>query len=232
MTIIRTPRKERNFTILSNEVCRDTRLSMKALGLLVRLLSRPDNWNTNSESLAREFSVGRDQIRTVMNELSEFGYLQLVKKQDMSGHWSSTWYVYEEPHDFSITIEPKPEKPVVGKPSLGESGANTRTDLTRTDNKPSFLDVQQENTLFEIFWKAYPRKTNKAFARKCFDKAKVTQELLDKMLIAIAKQKKTSQWQMLEYIPHPSSWLNGERWEDEVTLPTSTNADYNKLRLL
>jgi hypothetical protein len=92
--------------------------------------------------------------------------------------------------------------------------------------------VRQEDNLFETFWKAYPRKTNKAFARKCFDKAKVSQELLDKMLVAIAKQKKTSQWQMLEYIPHPSSWLNGERWEDEITLPTSTNADYNKLRLL
>lgn len=232
MTIIRAPRKERNFTILSNEVCRDTRLSMKALGLLVRLLSRPDNWNTNSESLAREFGVGRDQIRTVMNELSDFGYLQLVKKQDAAGHWNSTWYVYDEPHDFNITIEPKPEKPVAGKPSFGESGANTRTDLTRTDNKQSFIDVQQKSVLFDIFWKAYPRKSNKAFARKCFEKAKVDQELLDKMLKAIAQQKKSTQWQKAEYIPHPSTWLNGERWDDEVATVKPDRSAYDKLRML
>ena len=232
MTIIRAPRKERNFTILSNEVCRDTRLSMKALGLLIRLLSRPDNWNTNSESLAREFAVGRDQIRTVMNELSEFGYLQLVKKQDAAGHWNSTWYVYDEPHDFNIIIEPKPEKPVVGKPSSGESGANTRTDLTSTDNKLTLIDVRQENVMFESFWKAYPRKTNKAFAKKCFDKVKVDEELLNKILKAIEQQKKSEQWKNPQYIPHPSSWLNGERWEDEVTLPKTGLTDYNKLRML
>lgn len=78
--------------------------------------------------------------------------------------------------------------------------------------------VRQGNPLFEQFWKAYPKKTNKAFARKVFDKLKVDQALLDKMLKAIAAQIKTT-WKDKDpqYIPHPSTWLNGERWEDEVT---------------
>jgi hypothetical protein len=135
MTIIRSPRKERNFTILSNEVCLDSRLSMRALGLLVRLLSRPDNWNTNSESLAREFGVGRDQVRNVLSELRDFGYMKLVKSQNASGQWITTWHVFDEPTEDTVDFKPEPENQGAGKPQSGESGPNTRTDLTRTDNK-------------------------------------------------------------------------------------------------
>jgi hypothetical protein len=78
--------------------------------------------------------------------------------------------------------------------------------------------VRQGNPLFEQFWKAYPKKTNKAFARKVFDKLKVDQELLTKMVQALNAQIKTI-WKDKDpqYIPHPSTWLNGERWEDEIS---------------
>lgn len=77
---------------------------------------------------------------------------------------------------------------------------------------------QQEKHLFEEFWKRYPRKTNKGFARKVFDKLKVDDDLLKKMIHAIEQQKRSEQWKNPQYIPHPSTWLNGERWEDEVQL--------------
>jgi len=35
------------------------------------------------------------------------------------------------------------------------------------------------------------------------------------MLETITWQKKLIQWQDPSYIPHPSTWLNQERWEDE-----------------
>ena len=76
--------------------------------------------------------------------------------------------------------------------------------------------LQQGNDLFEVFWKAYPRKTNKGFAKKVFVKLKIDDELLCKILKAIEQQKRSEQWKNPQYIPHPSTWLNGERWEDEV----------------
>ena len=73
---------------------------------------------------------------------------------------------------------------------------------------------------FDTFWKAYPRKTSKANALKAFPKAldKVT---LDKMLSAITEQKKQTQWKKDGYafVPHPASWLNGERWNDVPVIP-------------
>lgn len=223
MTIIRSPRKERNFTVLSNTVCLDYRLSMRALGMLVRLLSRPDNWKTNSECLAREFGVGRDQIRNTLNELQEFGYMQLVKSQNELGHWSSVWYVFEEAHEAL----PKPENQGLGEPQSGESGSITRTDLTRTDNKlyvlPNTVNTVIKDEEFDLFWRAYPRKTNKAFAQKVFRKIAFTEELLLTMMQALQNFPFSKDPQ---YIPHPSTWLNGRRWEDESVAEPS---DYEKM---
>ena len=35
------------------------------------------------------------------------------------------------------------------------------------------------------------------------------------MLSAVVDYKETEQWQNERFIPHASTWLNGERWEDE-----------------
>lgn len=77
---------------------------------------------------------------------------------------------------------------------------------------------KETSKLFDQFWSAYPRHEAKATAQKAFDKCNPTEELLQKMLLAIVKQKKSAQWQEDggKYIPHPATWLNQKRWEDEV----------------
>lgn len=67
---------------------------------------------------------------------------------------------------------------------------------------------------FEMFWRAYPRRIGKGAARKAFDRA-IRKTTLATMLHAIAEY--------IEHKPawadycHPSTWLNGERWDDEWT---------------
>lgn len=71
---------------------------------------------------------------------------------------------------------------------------------------------------FDEFWTAYPRKVSKPAARKAFDKIKPDDELLKTMLTAIAKQKLSDQWTKDNgnYIPYPATWLNNQRWLDEL----------------
>lgn len=71
---------------------------------------------------------------------------------------------------------------------------------------------------FQKFWVAYPKKIGKAKAKKIFKKLKMTDDLLDKIINALTKQKQSKQWlkENGEYIPHPSTWLNQERWEDVI----------------
>jgi hypothetical protein len=70
---------------------------------------------------------------------------------------------------------------------------------------------------FDGFWAAYPRKVGKDAARKAFDKRKPDSTLLAQMLSAIARQIDTEQWRKDggQFIPHPATWLNEGRWQDE-----------------
>jgi len=74
-----------------------------------------------------------------------------------------------------------------------------------------------QDSRFDRFWAAYPRKISKGHARKAWDKIKPDEQLLARMLAAIGRAKTSAQWRKDDgqYIPHPATWLNGERWEDD-----------------
>ena len=71
---------------------------------------------------------------------------------------------------------------------------------------------------FDEFWKCYPRKVGKDAARRSWRKLNGTRPDLSVMIDAIARQKRSDQWLKDggRFIPHPATWLNGKRWEDEV----------------
>ena len=81
--------------------------------------------------------------------------------------------------------------------------------------------IKENNVIrqrFERFWSAYPRHVAKQEALKRFEKLNPSDDLLETMLKAIEKQKGSEQWTKDngQYIPHPSTWLNQSRWEDEL----------------
>ncbi len=73
---------------------------------------------------------------------------------------------------------------------------------------------------FERFWALYPRKTNREVAVRAWDKLKPGLELCKVMDKAIRLQMQSAQWQDSQHIPHPSTWLNGKRWQDELEAST------------
>mgnify|MGYP002697679600 CR=1 FL=1 len=71
---------------------------------------------------------------------------------------------------------------------------------------------------FDVFWKSYPKKIGKQKCHRWFKNHKVTDNLVKQMLMTLDLQKKTQQWkkQNGQFIPHPYTWLNQGRWEDEI----------------
>lgn len=71
---------------------------------------------------------------------------------------------------------------------------------------------------FDQFWEAYPRKTAKPAASRVFTRLRVNTSLLNLMLSALERQKVSEQWTRDhgQYVPHPATWLNNRRWEDEL----------------
>lgn len=93
-------------------------------------------------------------------------------------------------------------------------------------NKSKNIETEKEKevkeNLFSRFWESYPRHENKPAAKKAFERLKPDEDLLQIMLTAIERQKSSAQWQEDggHYIPHPATWLNGRRWEDELQVST------------
>jgi hypothetical protein len=70
---------------------------------------------------------------------------------------------------------------------------------------------------FPEFWTAYPRKVGKAAALKAWTKIAPGLYLQERIVRAVERQRSWPQWvkDSGQFIPHPATWLNGRRWEDE-----------------
>lgn len=99
-----------------------------------------------------------------------------------------------------------------------EQPQNDTSDDTKKDTPKKAM--QKRISLFDDFWNNYPRKIGKQKCTNWFRIHKVDKPLLDKMLNAINEQKQSEQWQRDngQYIPHPYTWLNQGRWEDETEI--------------
>jgi biotin operon repressor len=213
MSIIRSPRKESNFSIVSNAVIRDSRLSYRARGVLLEILSRPDNWRVSGDSLARSGKEGRDAILTALKELRDCGYIRMVKERKQDGTFETTNYVFDTPQDVvphpgnptTVSIDaPSPGKPTPGKPQLDNQGS-----LEELSKKN--LDIDQ---VFEKFWNTYPIKVGKQAALKAFGKAIAHTEA--NIIIEGASRYAIDPNRVQAYTAHPATWLNAHRWLDEA----------------
>lgn len=77
---------------------------------------------------------------------------------------------------------------------------------------------------FETFYAAYPKKVGKDAALKAFAKRKPDDQLVEQMVSAIERQKRSDAWLKDggQFIPNPATWLNQGRWQDEET-PAAAN---------
>ena len=121
-----------------------------------------------------------------------------------------------------------------GNPVLLKQKATTmlkqkRTPSSSTSLKMSDCDNNQSQVVqFEDFWSICPRKTAKGSARKAWIKA-IKTALPETIIDGIKAYAKSAQGTEPQYIAHPATWLNGERWSDETTVQTKKPRlpDYN-----
>jgi len=89
------------------------------------------------------------------------------------------------------------------------------------------MESETSEDLFAEFWLIYPRHACKLRAKRAWlrlnkgERVAALEALVHWRQIWIQRDEP-------EYIPHPASWLNGERWEDE--LPVEWVARHQKAR--
>lgn len=83
--IVRMPRPETDFTMFHNDVIRNPDLSWEAAGVLLYLLSKPDNWTVSHNHLVNYRDAGHAKIRRILRELEDAGYLVRERVRNEKG---------------------------------------------------------------------------------------------------------------------------------------------------
>ena len=107
----------------------------------------------------------------------------------------------------NCSIQSKSNNPTKSNPIQSES---------ESEHAQASAQVNAQDA-FAQFWNAYPNHKDKKRAESAFAKA-IRKVDLETMLAAIDAQKRTDGWikENGRFIPMPSTWLDGERWNDDA----------------
>lgn len=205
-------------------------------------------WTYNSKAAWKALFpyMGEKQFKAALQKLIEEGFIK-------TGCYNSKpfdrtlWYALTEKGESMIPKkdsplaqnrtmeEPKRDSPIPNNipNSIPDNNNPLISPLEgKCDSEPdSNLDAQR----FESFWKLYPNKKAKQTARTAWGKLQVDGTLYTTIMRAVTLQSKTEDWTKDggKYVPHPATWLNGRRWEDEVKAAEPAEAPplYKKLTL-
>ena len=155
MATYRVKKESGNFVTIHKGFIQDSNLSWKAKGLLLYLLSRPDDWQIYETELIKHTSDGLSSLKSGIKELEKTGYIERKRKRDDKGRLKEYEYeVFEQPYHMRNSYVGKTNvgNSNVGKTYVGKSHTtnnnSTYNDLTNnnsTNNNSNVFNFYQEN---------------------------------------------------------------------------------------
>lgn len=140
MATFRVYKESGNFVTVHKDFIHDSNISWKAKGILLYLLSRPDDWQIYETELEQHSTDGLSGLKSGIKELEEIGYIQRNRKRDKSGRLNGYEYlVYEQPHHIRFS---NVGKTVNGKTNNGKTvnGKSHTTNNNSTNNDLTNID--------------------------------------------------------------------------------------------
>lgn len=223
------------------------------------LYGRLSQWSNNKGQvhrsghlLAKELGTNRRQLCRWLKELKDLDLIDTFQSEEGGENY---FIFYDHPWMYEPIIDelcyrsepPDPPENLSkrgvtnrheGCDKLSQEGvtnpAHINKILNKINNKDLLIDSidrkpkVSESEAFKKFWAIYPRKIAK---KKCLKiwKSRGLDSRIDQILEKLAEQiRADDQWRQ-GFIPHPSTYLNQDRWEDEITLPKEDYARKHKL---
>lgn len=224
----------------------------RLLLLMLAKHSGPDGIFPSVNTLAKELYITPTYLKDRINLLDEKKIIKIDRKMGCK-HYYHLIFLVENNSDEIITgqLQLTGSTPSTGQLQLtgqsitGQLQSRQPVNCSLFDsiynqytisvkNEP-FLkskgSTKNEQSLFDHFWEVYPRKQNKAKAQKTWKNKKL--DAKSEMIITDVKNRILidHQWKDPQYIPMPTTYLNGERWNDEIIKPKDekiSNYSYSK----
>lgn len=221
-----------------NAVWRESRSTGRARLVLLAIADHQGEIGAwpSIKTLARMVNASERSVQRDITELQELGELEVhVQEAPSRGQYKSNlyWVIlpsvadnaarYEEENSGVTDLTPGVTKMQPGvtesTPGVTAVGVLTLIEPLLNHNKtinafPSKTDAEKLDRAFAEFWEIYPRKSGKAAAKKSFAKA---YKQANGEVVLGARRYATDPNLPFDknFIPHPATWLNQGRWEDE-----------------
>lgn len=163
-----------HYTQIPNDWVRDSRLSLKAIGLLAQIMSHKPGWNLSIRSIARINETGVGTIKSAVEELEQFGYLERSKDQlhNEDGTFADYVWTTADPFQNPVTVKTAhgkqdTKKTITKKNILKElttkatpipdDFAITEDMRTWASEKHPQVDIEKATLNFIDYWKSKPK---------------------------------------------------------------------------
>lgn len=207
---------EDHYTQVDNAWVRDDRLSLKARGLFVQILSHREGWSISINSLVNANPEGDAAIRSALSELIEYGYLvRGERERNDKGHLGDYEYTLWAGRGLPTLDDPAVDLPTVENPT-------TKKTIPQEDHLPEPPVVPQDDG-FDAIWQAWPRKDSKKAAQARWSRlsAKKREEITP---LVVAHANAFRQNVPPQYVPYLTSFLKDERWDDPLAVSRERGA--------
>ena len=172
--------KNKDFSIVSNKIFQDKKLSLKAKGLLALLLSLSDNWKLSVNGLNAILKEGHRSIRSTINELIENKYMERKQVRENGKIIFWNYIVYENPrlHVQNVNVQN------VHEHNDTEYNNNIINNNTNKDNIKNefYIEVMNfknySNEMLTNFFEFWSEPTKKGVMKKDLQKTWATSRRL------------------------------------------------------
>jgi hypothetical protein len=163
-----------HYTQIPNDWVRDSRLSLKAIGLLAQIMSHKPGWNLSIRSIARINETGVGTIKSAVEELEQFGYLQRSQNQlhNEDGTFADYVWTTADPFQNPVTVKTahgkQDTKKTIDKKTITKENTNRASqipdDFSVTESMRSWatekhpmVDIDKATLNFIDYWKSKPK---------------------------------------------------------------------------
>ena len=175
------------------------------------------------EMFATIFRRPLNTVRLALKTFEQFGMIEIINDTVTIPNW--------EKHQKLDALEASREATKVRvaryreKQKLLADTSNVTSNVTVTDSNADREEKKREEKKreeeiigrFSRFWYVYPNKVKKSVAEKSWVKLAPDDALTDRIVADVERRVKT-EWigEGKKYVPHPTTYLNQRRWEDET----------------
>ncbi len=170
--------------------------------------------------LADTFHISISTVKRTLKSLTEKGYIR-ERKGILGGAYSKCKAYEVTERQFNLNGQTGQNARSQGFKMNGQAGQNEPSiyidkPIKENDIDKGYTESKEREKKFNLFWNEYPKHEAKQNALREFEKLAPDNSLFETMMDALRKVKKSKQWQDVQYIPYPATWIRQRRWEDDM----------------